>query len=87
MKRQLGQNSKNSSRPPSGDRLQRSSSRVECRKAGRSLVSKPVVRVRHCCVAMRPRRWWGRRRACARGLPAVLSNLADAAGVAELKAP
>jgi transposase len=35
LKRQLGQNSKNSSRPPSGDRLGRSPSRVERRKAGR----------------------------------------------------
>lgn len=35
LERRLGQNSKNSSRPPSGDRMERSPSRAEQRKAGR----------------------------------------------------
>lgn len=41
LKRQLGQNSKNSSRPPSGDRLNRSLSRAQQRKAGRKPGKQP----------------------------------------------
>ena len=41
LERRLGQNSKNSSRPPSGDRMERSPSRAEQRKAGRKPGKQP----------------------------------------------
>jgi transposase len=41
LERRLGQNSKNSSRPPSGDRLDRSLSRAQQRKAGRNPGKQP----------------------------------------------
>lgn len=41
LERRLGQNSKNSSRPPSGDRMERSPSRAEQRRAGRKPGKQP----------------------------------------------
>ncbi|MFI5779565.1 DUF6444 domain-containing protein [Nocardia sp. NPDC051570] len=46
LKRQLGQNSKNSSRPPSGDQLQRCPSRAERRKPGKQSGARGFTRRR-----------------------------------------